>query len=86
MKVGKRDVKKRISKMMIDDVIIFDPDKPIKCPACGESRKDYISFWIAADGNWYFDCFECNASWVRKEKNLERIGVKNNGNRNKKYM
>jgi len=55
---------------MIDDIIIFNPDKPIPCPACGDDREKNKSFWIDKDGSWYFTCFECGLEWEAKAKRV----------------
>ena len=41
----------------------FDPDKPIKCPVCGDDRDGHKDSWIATGGIWQFKCLVCEAEW-----------------------
>lgn len=48
----------------------------MKCPKCGfeATNKDFdnntsiLDYWIDIDGNWNWECFNCNHKWIIKKE------------------
>jgi len=44
----------------------------VKCPRCGVSDEEFLSWWIDSKGIWHWECFECGMEWTIKNSELEK--------------